>query len=243
EDVERFALASEKAYQELQSYITVPSLRASFDEYLRSREIDPFIRSYLASREESRSIQELNHGLFTELNSYQGTAQPLDIITALSAIVRDVGCEVLILSIDDFNLKQPPIVLLPIVERLSEFRNPKILFVVSAISAVWEKAIADEDDLSIRQKIHEFGNPIMVTPPSEEETQTLYHKMVSLMDADLASEGKSIVITPEQAQALQRDCPRSSFRDAIKFLIENLREYVETPSRKTIVGGLVISKP
>jgi hypothetical protein len=132
--------------------------------------------------------------------------------------------------------------MLPIVERLSEFRHPKILLVISAISSVWEKAIADEDDLSTRQKIHEFGNPIMVSPPSEDEVHTLYHKMVSLMDADLASEGKSIVITAEQAQRLRRDCPRTSFRDAIKFLIENLREYIEKPSRKTIIGGLVISK-
>jgi hypothetical protein len=243
EDVEQFALDSEKAYQKLQSYLSVASVRASFADYLRSREINSFMRNYFASREESLLIQERNHALFTELSSYQSTAQPLDIIQALSSIVRDVGCEVLILSVDDFNLKRPPLVLLPIVERLSEFRHPKILVVISAISAVWEKAIADEDDLSIKQKIHEFGNPIMVSPPSDDEVQTLYHKMVSLMDADLASEGKSIVITAEQAQRLRRDCPRTSFRVAIKFLIENLREYIEKPSRKTIVGGLMVSKP
>ncbi|HEX6270348.1 MAG TPA: hypothetical protein VFZ43_08945 [Anaerolineales bacterium] len=243
EDPESFALASERAYQKLQSHLMTPSLRLSFEEYLRSREINPFMRNYFESQDESRSVQELNHALFTDLSSYQGTAQPLDIIGVLSSIVRDVGCKVLILSIDDFNLKQPPTVLLPIVEKLSEFESPKILLIISAIRAVWEKAIADEDDLSIRQKIHEFGNPIIVTPPSEDDIQTLFHKMVSLMDADLAGQGKSIVITPEQAQLLRRDCPKSSYRDAIKFLIDNLKEYIETPSRKTIVGGLVITKP
>jgi hypothetical protein len=243
EDVEPLALATEKAYQKLQRYLATPYLRASFEDYLRSRETNPFIRNYFESRDGSSSIQELNHALFTDLSSYQGTGQPLDIINALSSIVREVGCKVLILCIDDFNLKQPPTVLLPIVEKLSEFEHPKILLVISAINAVWEKAIADEDDLSIRQKVHEFGNPILVTPPSEEDIQTLYHKMVSLIDADLAGEGKSIVITPEQAQLLRTNCPRSSYRDAIKFLIDNLKDYIEIPTRKTIIGGLVITKP
>lgn len=243
EGVEPFTLALEKAYQKLHSYLTTPSLHASFEEYLRSHEINSFLRNYFESRDESLSIQEQNHALLTDLSSYQGTAQPLDVINTLSSIVRDVGCEVLVLSIDDFNLKRPPTVLLPIVEKLSEFEHPKILFVISAISAVWEKAIADEDDLSIRQKIHEFGNPIIVTPPSEDDIHTLFHKMLSLMDVELAGEGKSIVITAEQAQLLLRNCPRSSYRDAIKFLIDNLKEYIEIPSRKTLIGGLVMPKP
>ena len=220
----------------------VASIRASFEEYLKSREINSFMRNYFENQNENLSVQELNRALFTELSSSQGTAQPLDVIRALSSIVRDVGCKVLILSIDDFNLKQPPTILLPMIEKLSEFENPKIFFVVSAISAVWEKAIADEDDLSIRQKIHQFGNPIMVTPPSEDDIHTLSDKMISLMNADLAGEGKSIVINAEQTQELRRNCPKSSYRDAIKFLIDNLKEYIEVPSRKTIIGGLVITK-
>jgi hypothetical protein len=243
DEVEPIILASEKAHQKLRDYLKVASIRASFEEYLKSREINSFMRNYLGNQNENLSVQELNRALFTELSSSQGTAQPLDVIRALSSIVRDVGCKVLILSIDDFNLKQPPTILLPMIEKLSEFENPKIFFVVSAISAVWEKAIADEDDLSIRQKIHQFGNPIMVTPPSEDDIHTLSDKMISLMNADLAGEGKSIVINAEQTQELRRNCPKSSYRDAIKFLIDNLKEYIETPSRKTIIGGLVITKP
>jgi len=243
DEVEPIILASEKAHQKLRDYLKVASIRASFEEYLKSREVNSFMRNYLGNQNENQSVQELNRALFTELSSSQGTAQPLDVIRALSSIVRDVGCKVLILSIDDFNLKQPPTILLPMIEKLSEFENPKIFFVVSAISAVWEKAIADEDDLSIRQKIHQFGNPIMVTPPSEDDIHTLSDKMISLMNADLAGEGKSIVINAEQTQELRRNCPKSSYRDAIKFLIDNLKEYIETPSRKTIIGGLVITKP
>lgn len=242
DEVEPIILASEKAYQKLRDYLRVASIRASFEEYLKSREINSFMRDYFENQNENLSVQELNRSLFTELSSSQGTAQPLDVIRALSAIVRDVGCKVLILSIDDFNLKQPPTILLPMIEKLSEFESPKIFFVVSAINAVWEKAIADEDDLSIRQKIHQFGNPIMVTPPSEDDIHTLSDKMISLMNADLASEGKSIVLNAEQTQELRRNCPRSSYRDAIKFLIDNLKEYIEVPSRKTIIGGLVITK-
>jgi hypothetical protein len=242
DEVEPIILASEKAHQKLRDYLKVASIRASFEEYLKSREVNSFMRNYLGNQNENLSIQELNRALFTELSSSQGTAQPLDVIRALSSIVRDVGCNVLVLSIDDFNLKQPPTILLPMIEKLSEFENPKIFFVVSAISAVWEKAIANEDDLSIRQKIHQFGNPIMVTPPSEDDIHTLSDKMISLMNADLAGEGKSIVINAEQTQELRRNCPKSSYRDAIKFLIDNLKEYIEVPSRKTIIGGLVITK-
>lgn len=243
DEADQAIIASERAYQKLQGYVTGPAIHASFEEYLRSREINSFMRNYFENRNESQSVPELNRALFTDLSSYQGTAQPLDVIRVLSSIVRDVGCKVLILSIDDFNLKQPPTVLLPLVEKLSEFEHPKILFVISAISAVWEKAIADEDDLSIRQKIHEFGNPIIVTPPSEDDIHTLYDKMVSLMDVELAGEGKSIVIAAEEAQRLRRNCPRTSFRDAIKFLIDNLKEYIAVPSRKSIIAGLVITKP
>jgi len=236
DEVEPAVSALEKTYQKLQGYLMSAPMRKSFEEYLRSREINSFMRKYLENRNGSLSVPELNRAMFTDLSSSQGTAQPLDVIKAISSIARDVGCKVLILAVDDFNLKQPPTVLLPIVEKLSEFTNPKILFVVSAVHAVWEKAIADEDDLSIRQKIHQFGNPIIVTPPSEHDMDTLFEKIVSLMNADLAREGKSILMTPEEAQALRSYCPRSSYRDAMKYLIDNLRRFIEVPSQKKVVG-------
>jgi len=236
DEMEPTVSALEKTYQRMQGYLTSAPMRKSFEEYLRSREINSFMRKYLENRNGSLSVPELNRAMFTDLSSYQGTAQPLDVIKTLASIVRDVGCRVLILAVDDFNLKQPPTVLLPIVEKLSEFTNPKILFVVSAVHAVWEKAIADEDDLSIRQKIHQFGNPIIVTPPSEHDMDTLFDKIVSLMNADLAREGKSILMTPEEAQSLRSYCPRSSYRDAMKYLIDNLRRYIEIPSQKKVVG-------
>ena len=236
EDVDPIVSSLEKTFLKLQSSVTAASLRESFEEYLRAHEVNPFMRNYLENRSDSLSVSELNRALFTDLSSFQGTAQPLDVIKAISSIARDVGCKLLILAVDDFNLKQPPTVLLPIVEKLSEFTNPKIFFVVSAVQAVWEKAIADEDDLSIRQKIHQFGNPIVVAPPSEHDMDALFDKIVSLMNADLAREGKSIIMTPEEAQSLRSYCPRSSYRDAIKYLIDNLRHCVEIPSQKKVVG-------
>ena len=227
----------EKTFLKLQSHVTAASLRESFENYLRAREVNPFMRNFLENQSESLSVSELNRALFTDLSSSQGTAQPLDVIKVISSMARDVGCKLLILEVDDFNIKQPPTALLPIVEKLSEFTNPKILFVVTAVQAVWEKAIADEDDLSIRQKIHQFGNPIMVAPPSEKDMDTLFDKIVSLMNSDLAREGKSIIMTPEEAQSLRSYCPRSSYRDAIKYLIDNLRRFIEIPSQKKVVGS------
>jgi hypothetical protein len=236
EDVDSTVSALEKTFLKLQKSATAAPIRESFEEYLRGREVNPFMRNYLENRSDSLSVSELNRALFTDLSSFQGTAQPLDVIRAISSMAQSVGCKLLILAVDDFNLKQPPTVLLPIVEKLSEFTNPKILFVVSAVQAVWEKAIADEDDLSIQQKIHQFGNPIMVAPPSEHDMDALFDKIVSLMNADLAREGKSIIMTPQEAQSLRSYCPRSSYRDAIKYLIDNLRHFVEIPSQKKVVG-------
>ena len=236
EDVDSSVSALERTFLRLQRSATAATIRESFEEYLRAREVNPFMRNYLENRSDSPSVSELNRALFTDLSSSQGTAQPLDVIKAISSMARSVGCKLLILAVDDFNLKQPPTVLLPIVEKLSEFTNPKILFVVSAVQAVWEKAIADEDDLSIQQKIHQFGNPIIVAPPSEHDMDALFDKIVSLMNADLAREGKSIIMTPQEAQSLRSYCPRSSYRDAIKYLIDNLRHFVEIPSQKKVVG-------
>ena len=236
EDVDSSVSALERTFLKLQRSATAATIRESFEEYLRAREVNPFMRNYLENRSDSLSVSELNRALFTDLSSSQGTAQPLDVIKAISSMARSVGCKLLILAVDDFNLKQPPTVLLPIVEKLSEFTNPKILFVVSAVQAVWEKAIADEDDLSIQQKIHQFGNPIIVAPPSEHDMDALFDKIVSLMNADLAREGKSIIMTPQEAQSLRSYCPRSSYRDAIKYLIDNLRHFVEIPSQKKVVG-------
>ncbi|MCI0608398.1 MAG: hypothetical protein L0Z71_04975, partial [Anaerolineae bacterium] len=235
EDVDSTVSALEKTFLKLQKSAAAVPIRESFEEYLRVREVNPFMRNYLENRSDSLSVSELNRALFTDLSSFQGTAQPLDVIKAISSMAQSVDCKLLILAVDDFNLKQPPTVLLPIVEKLSEFTNPKILFVVSAVQAVWEKAIADEDDLSIRQKIHQFGNPIIVAPPSEHDMDVLFDKIVSLMNADLAREGKSIIMTPQEAQSLRSYCPRSSYRDAIKYLIDNLRHFVEIPSQKMVV--------
>jgi hypothetical protein len=237
EETDSVISALEKTFLKLQRNVTAASLRESFGNYLRAREVNPFMRNFLENRSDSLSVSELNRELFTDLSSFQGTAQPLDVIKAISSMARDVGCKLLILAVDDFNIKQPPTALLPIVEKLSEFTNPKILFVVTAVQAVWEKAIADEDDLSIRQKIHQFGNPIMVAPPSERDMDTLFEKIVSLMNADLTREGKSIIMTPEEAQSLRSYCPRSSYRDAIKYLIDNLRRFIEIPSQKKVVGS------
>ena len=236
DETETVVSALEKTFLRLQKSVTAASIRESFEEYTGAREVNPFMRNYIENRSDSLSVSELNRALFTDLSSSQGTAQPLDVIKVISSMARDVGCKLLILAVDDFNIKQPPTALLPIVEKLSEFTNPKILFVVTAVQAVWEKAIADEDDLSIRQKIHQFGNPIMVAPPSEHDMDVLFDKIVSLMNADLAREGKSIIMTPEEAQALRSYCPRSSYRDAIKYLIDNLRRYIEIPSQKKVVG-------
>ena len=76
----------------------------------------------------------------------------------------------------------------------------------------------------------------MVAPPSEKDMDTLFDKIVSLMNSDLAREGKSIIMTPEEAQTLRSYCPRSSYRDAIKYLIDNLRRYIEVPSQRRVVG-------
>ena len=236
DETETVVSALEKTFLKLQKSVTAASIRDSVESYLRAREVNPFMRNYIENRSDSLSVSELNRALFTDLSSSQGTAQPLDVIKVISSMARDVGCKLLILAVDDFNIKQPPTALLPIVEKLSEFTSPKILFVVTAVQAVWEKAIADEDDLSIRQKIHQFGNPIMVAPPSEHDMDVLFDKIVSLMNADLAREGKSIIMTPEEAQALRSYCPRSSYRDAIKYLIDNLRRYIEIPSQKKVVG-------
>lgn len=236
EDVDSVVSALEKTFLKLQRSVNSASMHESFEEYLRIHEINPFMRNFLQNSSDSLSVSELNRALFTDLSSFQGTAQPLDVIKAVSSMARSVGCKLLILAVDDFNIKQPPTALLPIVEKLSEFTNPKILFVVTAVQAVWEKAIADEDDLSIRQKIHQFGNPIMVAPPSEKDMDALFDKIVSLMNGDLAREGKSIIMTPEEAQTLRSYCPRSSYRDAIKYLIDNLRRYIEVPSQKKVVG-------
>ena len=237
EDIDSTVSALEKTFLKLQRSVNAVAMRESFEEYLRIREINPFMRNFLQNSSDSLSVSELNRALFTDLSSSQGTAQPLDVIKAVSSMARSVGCKLLILAVDDFNIKQPPTALLPIVEKLSEFTNPKILFVVTAVQAVWEKAIADEDDLSIRQKIHQFGNPIMVAPPSEKDMDVLFDKIVSLMNADLAREGKSIIMTPEEAQSLRSYCPRSSYRDAIKYLIDNLRRFIEVPSQKRVVGA------
>ena len=236
EDVDSVVSTLEKTFLKLQRSVNTVSIRESFEEYLRVHEVNPFMRNFLQNQSDSLSVSELNRALFNDLSSFQGTAQPLDVIKAVSSMARSVGCKLLILAVDDFNIKQPPTALLPIVEKLSEFTNPKILFVVTAVQAVWEKAIADEDDLSIRQKIHQFGNPIMVAPPSEKDMDSLFDKIVSLMNADLAREGKSIIMTPEEAQSLRSYCPRSSYRDAIKYLIDNLRRFVEVPSQKKVVG-------
>lgn len=236
DETEQVVSALEKTFLKLQRNVTAVSIRESFEGHTRAREVNPFMRNYLENRSDSLSVSELNRALFTDLSSFQGTAQPLDVIKAISSMARDVGCKLLILAVDDFNIKQPPTALLPIVEKLSEFTNPKILFVVTAVQAVWEKAIADEDDLSIRQKIHQFGNPIIVAPPSEHDMDALFDKIVSLMNADLAREGKSIIMTPQEAQSLRSYCPRSSYRDAIKYLIDNLRHFVEIPSQKKVVG-------
>src|SRR5262245_12264088 len=66
--------ALEKTFLRLQRHLTSTSLRESFENYLRAREINSFMRNFLENQSESLSISELNRALVTDLSSYQGTA-------------------------------------------------------------------------------------------------------------------------------------------------------------------------
>ena len=85
----------------------------------------------------------------------------------------------LILLIDDFNQKDPDI-LVRVVRALEKFVAPKILLVISALGDAWRKAVTGVNK-SAEQKIQIFGDPIIVTPPSAEQILELFTKLHSLI--------------------------------------------------------------
>jgi hypothetical protein len=224
DEVDPIAAALDTTYARIQRELASNSVRKSFARYVDQRQISAFLRPFLGE-ESQLSIRQLNEALYDDLIKNQSTGQPIDTVRALASIGRDVGCRLLLLMIDDCNLREPPNSLLSIVEHLGEFKEPKLFLVVSAIEEVWKRfATSDSFDLSAKQKLELFGNPIILQPPSHDELNQLFDKLVGLMNAELSDIGKRVDVARVDRQSMLEGCKGLSYREATKRIVDHLEK-------------------
>jgi len=216
------------AYLRIQKRLSRNTINKAFLRFSKQIKLSGFLRHFWDIKEGwLLTIRELNKYLYDDLGLNQSTGQPLDTIRAMAAIARNVDCKAIILMLDDFNLKEPPNVILPIADSLSEFENPRIFLIISAVEEIWRKfATADPHDLSVKQKIEIFGDPITLEPPTKHEIQMLFDKLSSLMANELRSREKWIQLNESSREEIIRRCPITSFREATKFIIDSLERYI-----------------
>jgi hypothetical protein len=220
------------AFDRIQKALSRASMRRAFSRYVSDWQMSSFMERFLDSSESHRlSIRDLNESLYSDLDRHQATAQPLDSIRAIASIGKDVGCKVVVLMLDDVNLVKPPRILLPIVESLREFRDPKIFLVVTAIEEVWKTYTKPQSpDRSIYEKIEMYGNPIVLGPPTPEQIPLLFQKLLDLMNNELSCEGKWVAIDESEEERIIQNCSKESFRAATKFMIDSLETHVRVIS-------------
>ncbi len=224
-DYKAFSTALDSVFAELAKRLTSSAMKRTFQEYIEKKEISSFMKGYFKSDSFRITIKELNTSLYDDFRVNQGTVQPLDTIRAMATIAKDVGCKVLIIMVDDCNLNNSPRMFLPIVEYLSDFEGPKLLFVINAVTAKWEKMTSDTEDLSFKQKLGSFGNPIKVKSPSKSDLVALLYKLLGLMNDELTNQGFFVRLSDVAQKEILSKCPTTSYREATKFIIDNLERY------------------
>jgi hypothetical protein len=238
-ETEREAITSQadRAFGAVQKAIAKRSSRKAFEQYAEKHKINDFLKRHYLNQRQPLSIAKLNKSLLDDLTTKTGVANPLETVRAIISIARDVGTKLLILIIDDFNLEEPPRVLLPLFDRLNEFKQPKLLLVVSGVAAIWDTyAERMPLDRSFMQKLGLFGNRRNVLPPTEDDVRNLADSLIGLINDEEEDDGREINITTGKQRELCRMCPRDSFRAAMKYLIDNLEEEIVQRNESGIRG-------
>lgn len=224
DEADPISAALDRAYVEIQKAISQVSMKREFARYAQQKQLGSFLQQFLnEGGNRPLSIKALNKGLYTDLEANQRMSQPQDTLRAIASIARDVDCKVLILMIDDCNAQQGQDYLLQIADSLADFTHPKLLLVVSAVEDVWERYLGSEpDDLSKKQKLQLFGNPLIVGSPTGEELSQLLTKLEELVRSEQGPEGRWVELSSQAREELLAACQEFSFREATKYILDQL---------------------
>jgi len=218
----------DEAFKLIDRWLGERLLRRSFRVYARSLRMGSFLEDYIVGKGGGfRTVAELNRLLFDDLAASFSASQPQDIVHCLMEICRLVGTKVLMLQVDDCNDEKAVDFLLPIAERLGDFKSPKILVLASAVETVWKDCIARGKDLSLQQKIHEFFDPIVLKSPTKAELRKLAEKLAVLIQMEEAARIRTLEWPEEAMDAALAVCEGKSYRLATRILIDDAVKYIK----------------
>jgi hypothetical protein len=216
-------------FEKLQRKMNKEWIGERFQEFASRKKLSSFLIRYLTAGSSPVSSHQLNEDLTKDIGQYQRSGSPLDAVKALKQITSDVGCKVLLLMIDDCNLKYPPEILLPLLDSLHEFNNPKLYLVVSGVMEVWDNyELKELADKSLYEKLYIFGDPIFVKSPTKDTLKFLFDRLFTIVNDELSSDGAYINVEDKAKTDILANCPLNSYRSATHHILKKLSEIKKT---------------
>ncbi len=217
----------DKVFKRVDGWLRRLGLEHDFRRFARSQKMSHFLETYIAGEQSGyRSVEELNNVLYNDLAATFGKGQPQDMVSTIAGLVGSVGCELLILQLDDCNDSEAIDFLLPLAENLEDFRRPKLLIIASAVPDKWEKIVDQGEDLSARHKLELFFDPIRLSSPGAQELRELAGRLEVLIQAEEAVSGRTLSWPVSTKEAAIERCAELTYREATKELINSAEEHL-----------------
>lgn len=219
--------AVDRVFKGIDAWLRRLGLDHDFRRFARSQKMSRFLELYVGSERRSyRSVEELNRRLYDDLGATFGRGQPQDIVLTLASMAKSVGCDLLILEVDDCNEPESIDFLLPIAENFENFKQPKILLIASAVAEVWRHNIDRGLDMSAKQKLDNFFDVIEMPPPNKQDLDILMNRLETLIKTEEAADGRILSWPTEAKRNVLAKCVGLSYREATKLMIDDALHYL-----------------
>jgi hypothetical protein len=212
-----------------QKLLTKKHYGANFAEFISDLELDSFVNTYFKQRT-TLGIDQLRKGFLLDMDRNPAIVEPREVVKQIARIGRKVGCRIIVIIIDDCNHTALVEQLLPLINDLSEFTNPRLCLIANMLQSKANEIQNMTGDRSIAARIL-YNREIKLTPPDRNDIGSLYDKLRILYNEafpdrhKFVPEGLSGEAADKWSKAVQNhsvDGP--SYRSAIRFLTEYVRQ-------------------
>jgi hypothetical protein len=217
--------------EKLQKKLNSNYYRAQFDEFIGELvAFDPFVKTYFY-RSGAVGVHRLRADFLNEVNRTSSLEQPWQVAAQIASLGRQVGCRLVVMIIDDCNQVGFVEQLMPLINDLPKFTDPKIFLIVNMVQSVAEQIENSTGDMSVGQRLF-YKEPIRLSGPGPHDVEALYGRLRTLYNEAFLGAKSPIPDTAKLrsaaarawSQAIDRGSIEPNYRSAIRLLINRLRQ-------------------
>lgn len=227
-------LALDGVSEQFQKTLNNNHYREKFEEFIGELvAFEPFVKTYF-HQSGGVGVHRLRANFLEAVNRTSSLAQPRQVVEQIGQLSRRVSAHVVVIIIDDCNQIGFVEQLLPLINDLSKFTDPRIFLIVNMVQSVSDQIERGVGDRSAPQRLF-YNEAIRLSGPSQKEVNDLYGRLLTLYNEAFSEERTSIpnlqtsrkgaakVVVKAWSDSIKSNTIDSNYRAAIRFLIQQLK--------------------